>query len=58
VYFSHHWRDFWRREHNAFKKCPDLPLQLALAPTSLDRHAQVELAFLRQLALAENLQVV
>jgi hypothetical protein len=59
VYFSHHWRDFWRREHNALKKCgPDLPLQLALAPTFLDRHAQVELAFLRQLALAENLQVV
>lgn len=59
VYFSHYWRDFWRREHRALEKGgPDLPFQLALAPAFLHRHAQVESAFLRQFALAQNLQVV
>jgi hypothetical protein len=59
MYFSHHWRDFWRREGRALEKGgPDLPLQLALAPTFLNRHAHVELTFLRQFALAKNLQVV
>jgi hypothetical protein len=46
-------------EQRALEKgCPDLPFQLAFAPTFLHRHSQVELAFLRQFALAENLQVV
>jgi hypothetical protein len=48
MYFSHHWRDFWRRKGCALEKGgPDLPLQLALAPTLLNRHAHVELTFLR-----------
>ena len=57
--FSHHWRDFWRREGRALEKGgPDPPLQLALAPTLLTCHAHVELAFFRQFALAQNLKVV
>jgi hypothetical protein len=53
------WRDFWRRQGRALEKGgPDLPLQLALAPTLLNRHAHVELAFLWQFALTQNLKVV
>src|ERR1700722_17747629 len=46
VCLSHHWRDFWRTEHCAFKECTaKLTFKLARAPPLLDRKPYVELSF-------------
>ena len=56
---SHQWWDFCRAEDDALKKDRvELPLQLALASFFLRRHLEVELAFFRALAAAEDDEVL
>lgn len=55
----HHWRDICRLQYGALEQCRlELALELALAPFFLGSQAQIELAFLRQFALAEDDEVM